>query len=87
MLDGAILLAMKPVIRNVLAGAVVVAVGAVAGPWIYINLVKQDAPEALTLEPAVTTTVGEAVAETVVEAVTEVSAVDGQWVVAAESVV
>ena len=52
---------MKPVIRNVLAGAIVVAVGAVAGPWIYINLVKQDAPEALTLEPAVITTVAEAV--------------------------
>jgi polyisoprenoid-binding protein YceI len=82
---------MKPMLRNVLAGVVVVAVGAVAGPWIYINLVKQDAPEALTLEPVVTTTVGEAVVETVVETVVEpvaeVSAVDGQWVVAADSVV
>jgi polyisoprenoid-binding protein YceI len=82
---------MKPVIRNVLAGVVVVAVGAVAGPWIYINLVKQGAPEALTLEPVVTTTVGEAVVETVIETVVEpvaeVSAVDGQWVVAADSVV
>jgi polyisoprenoid-binding protein YceI len=74
---------MKPVIRNVLAGVVVVAVGAVAGPWIYINLVKQDAPEVLTLEPAVTTTIEEAA----VEAVTDVSAADGQWVVAADSVV
>ena len=72
---------MKPVIRSVLAGAVVVAVGAVAGPWIYINLVKQDAPEVLTLEPAVTTTVEEAVVETVVDPVAEESAVDGQWVV------
>ena len=78
---------MKPIFRNLLAGAVVVAVGAVAGPWIYINLVKQDAPEALTLEPAVTTTVEEVAAETVVEPVTEVSAVNGQWVVAADSVV
>ena len=78
---------MKPVFRNVLAGAVLVAVGAVAGPWIYINLVKQDAPEALTLEPAVTTTVDEVVVETVVEPVEEVSAVKGQWVVAADSVV
>jgi len=74
---------MKPVIRNVLAGGVVVAVGAVAGPWSYINLVKQDAPEVLTLEPAVTTTIEEAA----VEAVTDVSAADGQWVVAADSVV
>jgi polyisoprenoid-binding protein YceI len=74
---------MKPVIRNVLAGAVVLAVGAMAGPWIYINVVKQDAPQVLTLEPAVTTTIEEQTVETVAE----VSPIDGQWVVAAESVV
>ena len=37
----------------IVAVVIVVAVGAVAVPWIYINLVKQDAPEALTLDSAV----------------------------------
>ncbi|NBY62195.1 MAG: hypothetical protein EBQ54_07875 [Actinobacteria bacterium] len=32
------------------------AVGAVTGPWVYINLIKDQAPEALTLEPTTTTT-------------------------------
>jgi len=51
---------MKNVNRKILglvAVVVVVAVGAVAVPWIYINLIKQDAPEALTLDPAVSTIV------------------------------
>ena len=90
---------MKPVFRNVLAGAVVVAVGVVAGPWIYINLIVDDAPEALTLEPIettiapeTTTTVGEVAAlTTIVEVSTTtiapVSNFDGNWSVATESVV
>ena len=72
---------MKNVKRKVLglvAVVVVVAVGAVAVPWIYINLVKQDAPEALTLDSAVSTTVAPEVAA---------SALDGQWPVVNESVV
>jgi len=48
---------MKPKIRKILALVIVVAVGAVAGPWVYINLIRDEAPEALTLEPA-TTTIG-----------------------------
>jgi polyisoprenoid-binding protein YceI len=92
---------MKNVKRKVLglvAVVVVVAVGAVAVPWIYINLVKQDAPEALTLDSAVSTTVAPEVSTTVAitvapavstTVVPEVaaSALDGQWPVVNESVV
>ena len=45
---------MKPIVRKVLAGVVVLAIGAVAGPWVYINLITDEAPEALTLEPLTT---------------------------------
>jgi polyisoprenoid-binding protein YceI len=96
---------MKNVNRKILglvAVVVLVAVGAVAGPWIYINLIKQDAPEALTLEPAVSTTVATtapstlsstvsttlepAVSTTVAPGVDEAS-LDGEWAVVNESVV
>jgi polyisoprenoid-binding protein YceI len=92
---------MKNVKRKILglvAVVVVVAVGAVAGPWIYINLIKQDAPEALTLEPAATTivsttvapevatTLDPAVSTTVAPGVAEAS-LDGEWAVVNESVV
>ena len=92
---------MKNVKRKVLglvAVVVVVAVGAVAVPWIYINLVKQDAPEALTLDSAVATTLEPAVSTTVATTLepavsttvapeVAVSALDGQWPVVNESVV
>ncbi len=88
---------MKNVKRKVLglvAVVVVVAVGAVAVPWIYINLVKQDAPEALTLDSAVAPEVPTTVAITVAPAVSTTvvpevapSALDGQWPVVNESVV
>ena len=84
---------MKPIVRKVLAGVVVLAIGAVAGPWIYINLIKQDAPDVLTLEPSVTTTTaaGEPAetSTTVATTVTTVatSATDGEWAVVAESIV
>ncbi len=83
---------MKPIVRKVLAGVVVLAIGAVAGPWIYINLIKQDAPDVLTLEPSVTTTTAAELAETtttVAKTVTTVatSATDGEWAVVAESIV
>jgi polyisoprenoid-binding protein YceI len=70
---------MKPIIRKVIIGVVVLGFGAVAGPWAYINLIKEDAPEALSLRPAVETTVGE-----VAEAA---SATDGEWTIATDSVV
>ena len=84
---------MKPIVRKVLAGVVVLAIGAVAGPWIYINLIKQDAPDVLTLEPSVTTTTAAAepteTSTTVATTVTTVatSATDGEWAVVAESIV
>ena len=88
--DRAILISMKNVKRKVLglvAVVVVVAVGAVAVPWIYINLVKQDAPEALTLDSAVATTLEPAVSTTVAPEIIKASALDGQWPVVNESVV
>ncbi len=83
---------MKPIVRKILAGVVVLAIGAVAGPWIYINLVKQDAPDVLTLEPSVTTTTAAEPAETTTTVATTVttvdtSATDGEWAVVAESIV
>lgn len=79
--------------RKILAGVVVLAIGAVAGPWIYINLIVQDAPDVLTLEPSVTTTTAAAepaeTTTTVATTVTTVdtSATDGEWKVVAESIV
>lgn len=78
--------------RKILAGVVVLAIGAVAGPWIYINLIKQDAPDVLTLEPSVTTTTAAEPTETSTTVATTVttvatSATDGEWAVVAESIV
>lgn len=83
---------MKPIVRKILAGVVVLAIGAVAGPWIYINLIKQDAPDVLTLEPSVTTTTAAEPAETSTTVATtvttvDISATDGEWAVVAESIV
>ena len=70
---------MKPLIRKVVAALIVLVLLAVAGPWVYINLIKEDAPDALSLEPAVTTTAGEVQQPT--------NATDGEWAVVADSVV
>jgi polyisoprenoid-binding protein YceI len=70
---------MKSIVRKVVAALIVLAFLVVAGPWVYINLIKDDAPDALSLEPAVTTTVGEAPPTT--------DATDGEWAVVADSVV
>ena len=70
---------MKPLIRKVVAALIVLVLLAVAGPWVYINLIKEDAPDALTLQPAVTTTAGEVQQPT--------NATDGEWAVVADSVV
>jgi len=90
-------------IFGLVAVVIVVAVGAVAVPWIYINLVKQDAPEALTLDSAVSTivsttapstlsstastTLEPVVSTTVVPEIIEASALDGDWAVVEKSVV
>ena len=70
---------MKSIVRKVVAALIVLALLAVAGPWVYINLIKDDAPDALTLQPAVTTTAGEVQQPT--------NATDGKWAVVADSVV
>ena len=70
---------MKSIVRKVVAALILLALLAVAGPWVYINLIKEDAPDALTLQPAVTTTAGEVQQPT--------NATDGEWAVVADSVV
>ena len=81
---------MKPIVRKIVALVVVVTIGTVAGPWVYINLIKDDAPEALTLEPSTTTISSESSTSTVAESTTTIaptSAIDGDWRVVAESIV
>ena len=70
---------MKSIVRKVVAALIVLALLVVAGPWVYINLIKDDAPDALSLQPAVTTTAGEVQQPT--------NATDGEWAVVADSVV
>ena len=70
---------MKSIVRKVVAALIVLALLAVAGPWVYINLIKEDAPDALSLQPAVTTTAGEVQQPT--------NATDGEWAVVSDSVV
>ena len=70
---------MKSIVRKIVAALIVLALLVVAGPWVYINLIKDDAPDALSLEPAVTTAAGEVQQPT--------NATDGEWAVVADSVV
>ena len=74
---------MSSLVRKIVAGVVVVALGVVGGPWVYINLIKDDAPDALTLEASSTTV---AVATEITEA-PSTSDVEGEWVATSESVV
>ena len=80
---------MKPIVRKILGLVIVVAIGAVAGPWVYINLIIDEAPEALTLEPSTTTISTESTTSIVAESTTTApaSTIDGDWKVAAESIV
>jgi len=63
-----------------LIGVAVLAIGAVAGPWVYINLIKEDAPDQLRLEPAAQTVVETTIADTT-------STIDGTWAIATDSIV
>ncbi|MEY3455890.1 MAG: hypothetical protein RIR38_152 [Actinomycetota bacterium] len=74
---------MSSLVRKIVAGVVVVALGVVGGPWVYINLIKDDAPDALTLEASSTTV---AVATDITEA-PSTSDVEGEWFATSESVV
>ena len=81
---------MKSLSRKIIAAIAVLAIGAVAGPWVYINLIKDDAPEALTLEPSTTTIAPESSTTIAVESTTTIapaSTIDGEWTVVAESIV
>jgi polyisoprenoid-binding protein YceI len=71
---------MKPLARKLLIGVAVLAIGAVAGPWVYINLIKEDAPDQLRLEPAPQTVVETTIADTT-------STIDGTWAIATDSIV
>jgi polyisoprenoid-binding protein YceI len=81
----------KSLSRKIIAAIAVLAIGAVAGPWVYINLIKDDAPEALTLEPSTTTIAPESsttiAAESTTTTVAPASTIDGEWKVVAESIV
>ena len=81
---------MKSLSRKIVAAIAVLAIGAVAGPWVYINLIKEDAPEALTLEPSTTTIAPESSTTIAIESTTTIapaSTIDGEWKVVAESIV
>ena len=81
---------MKSLSRKIIAAIAVLAIGAVAGPWVYINLIKEDAPEALTLEPSTSTIAPESSTTIAVESTTTIapaSTIDGEWKVVAESIV
>jgi polyisoprenoid-binding protein YceI len=71
---------MKPLARKLIIGVAVLAIGAVAGPWVYINLIKEDAPDQLRLEPAAQTVVETTIADTT-------STIDGTWAIATDSIV
>jgi polyisoprenoid-binding protein YceI len=71
---------MKPLVKKLIIGVAVLAIGAVAGPWVYINLIKEDAPDQLRLEPAPQTVVETTIADTT-------STIDGQWAIATDSIV
>jgi polyisoprenoid-binding protein YceI len=71
---------MKPLVKKLIIGVAVLAIGAVAGPWVYINLIKEDAPDQLRLEPAPQTVVETTIADTT-------STVDGTWAIATDSIV
>jgi polyisoprenoid-binding protein YceI len=80
----------KSLSRKIIAAIAVLAIGAVAGPWVYINLIKDDAPEALTLEPSTTTIAPESSTTIAIESTTTIapaSTIDGEWKVVAESIV
>ncbi len=81
---------MKSLSRKIVAAVAVLAIGALAGPWVYINLIKDDAPEALTLEPSTTTIAPESSTTIAVESTTTIAPeniIDGEWKVVAESIV
>lgn len=74
---------MKKSVRLVVLALVVLGLAITAGPWIYINLIKDDAPDALSLDSSSDQTIPSGVNEETIDDV------NGQWrvVPATESVV
>ena len=74
---------MKKSVRLVVLALVVLGLAITAGPWIYINLIKDDAPDALSLDSVSDQTIPSGVNEETIDDV------NGQWrvVPATESVV
>lgn len=64
---------MKKSVRLVVLALVVIGLGVTAGPWIYINLIKDDAPDALSLDTSSDQTIPSGVTEE------SIDDVNGQW--------
>jgi polyisoprenoid-binding protein YceI len=67
---------------------VVALLALVGGPWVYINVIRDDAPDRLTLDDATTTTVAGAgdVTTTTVDGTTpEAVGIDGTWTITSGS--
>lgn len=75
---------MKKPLRIVVAGLVVVGLGVTVGPWAYINLIRDDAPSALTIDDGGSPTIPSGSIEQ-----DEITDPSGQWTVVSggESVV
>jgi polyisoprenoid-binding protein YceI len=70
--------------RLLIAVPLVALVALVGGPWVYINLIRDDAPARLTLDDATTTTVGGGATTTVRDAGTA-EGIEGTWTITAGS--
>lgn len=68
---------MRKSLKLTVGGIAILAVLGVGGPWLYINVIRDDAPDRLTLT---STTIGS-------EGATEPADVEGTWTIAPESVV
>ena len=64
---------MKKSVRLIVIALVVVGLALVVGPWVYINLIKDDAPDALSLDNDTNQTIPSGVTE---ETITDAN---GQW--------
>ncbi|CAB4565868.1 unannotated protein [freshwater metagenome] len=75
---------MKKSLRYAIVALVVIGLGLIVGPWAYINLIKDDAPSALTIDDNSEATIPSGSIEE-----DTISDLNGQWVVnsAGESVV
>jgi polyisoprenoid-binding protein YceI len=62
-----------------IAGAVVVLLVAVVAPWVYINFIKEEAPERLTFESADSTSTSAAAGSSTTALAAEGADIDGAW--------